>query len=130
MFSEVLSEISLFVLPLVKNSYKRLFPRQIKTLHFVKNIGRLQGVCTEILCYRYGTKILYKAWETFYIVKIFALAQEIIHEILSKISPFSSSRKKQLKKILYQKENITFDNIVTLVQGFFPEICRKSLFFF
>ena len=37
---------------------------------------------------------------------------------------------KQLKNIQYQEENITFDNIVTLVQVFFSEVWRKiSLFF-
>ena len=87
-FSEVFSEISLFVLPPVKNS-KRLFTRQRKTLHFVKNIARLQGVCTEILCFRYATKSLCTKHEKRYILsKFFALPQEIIHEILSKISPF------------------------------------------
>ena len=72
-FSEVLSEISQFVLLLVKNSYKRLFTWQRKTLHFVKKIARLQGVCTEILCFRYATKSLCKKHEKRYILSKFSL---------------------------------------------------------
>ena len=87
-FSEVFSEISLFVLPPVKNS-KRLFTRQRKTLHFVKNIALLQGVVLKFCVLDTQLKVCVYRMRNFIYCQIFSLChRRLFMKFCLKSPPF------------------------------------------